>query len=189
MYEKLIRDDNLMQELNSIIDFSLPRWSLHYGKARRSMILSKNIAGSSGRLLLLNKDAGYIFLRAGDVSDTIVYEYQLSIYESPHERFRGIQVGYIATREKGLLNTYESIVGSPAAFPPEPAQPCSRTIESEFRCRSTKPSRRSPSVPWCVPYRPLPEADQMSRSSWFASHTLRINSVLTSWYEAHRRTS
>jgi len=133
VYEKLIRDDNLMQELNSIIDFSLPQMELALREGKKIYdFVEEHCRIFPVGLLPLNKDAGYIFLRAGDISDTIVYEYQLSIYESPHERFRGIQVGYIATYEKGLLNTYESIKSDLLRFHRNLPNPAAYVIESEF---------------------------------------------------------
>lgn len=133
VYEKLVRDDHLMQELNSIIDFSLPQLeqSLREGKKVYDFVEEHCRIFPVG-LVPLHKDAGYIFLRAGEKADTVVYEYQLSIFESPHERFRGIHVGYVATYEKGLLNTYESIKSDLLRFHRDLPNPAAYVIESDF---------------------------------------------------------
>jgi hypothetical protein len=134
VYEKLVRDDHLMQELNSIIDFSLPQMeqALRDGKKIYDFVEEHCRIFPVG-LVPLNKDAGYIFLRSGETSETVVYEYHLSLFEGPHERFRGIHVGYVTTYEKGLMNTYESIKTDLLRFHRRLPNPAAYVIESDFK--------------------------------------------------------
>ena len=83
VYEKLSQDDNLMLEIESIIEFSIPQFQ-HYlaeGKKIYDLIESKINIFPVG-IMPIHYDAGYLFLKSGKDRETRVYEYQLTIFYS-----------------------------------------------------------------------------------------------------------
>jgi hypothetical protein len=110
VYEKIIRNDDLMQEIASIIEFSIPQMEQHLriGKKIYDMI-EEHFNFFSVGIVPLQTDAGYLFLRDGSRSDTKVFGYEVSIFENSSERYRAIHTRFISSFEKSISNTYESI--------------------------------------------------------------------------------
>jgi hypothetical protein len=110
IYEKIVEDDNIMREIENIIDFSMPHMEnyLRDGKKIYDFVEEHVKIFPVGVVPLMN-ESGYLFLKMQSDLETRVYEYQVSIFENPDERFRGIHVHYMKSYEKSLLNTFESI--------------------------------------------------------------------------------
>lgn len=109
-YEKIIHDDSLMSEIENIINYSLPQFE-HYlseGRIIYDTIEEKLHLYPIG-VIPLYPEQGYLFLKDGANADTIVYQYQITIFEQPYEKFRGIHTEYIKTYRKSITNTFESI--------------------------------------------------------------------------------
>ncbi len=133
IYEKMVQDDTLMQEIESILDYSIPQMehSLKEGKKIYDIIEDNLKIFPIGVIPLFNED-GYLFLKLGSSTDTWVYEYHISFFENSMERFRGIQVNYIATYEKNILNTYEAIKIDLLRFNKNLPNPATYVVESDL---------------------------------------------------------
>ncbi len=133
IYEKMVQDDSLMQEIESILDYSIPQMehALNEGKKIYDIIEDKLKIFPIGVMPLFNED-GYLFLKLGTSTDTRVYEYHITIFENPLERYRGIHVNYIATYEKNILNTYEAIKSDLISFNKSLPNPAAYAIETEL---------------------------------------------------------
>lgn len=133
VYEKIIRDDDLMQEIASIIEFSIPQMEQHLriGKKIYDMI-EEHLKFFPVGIVPLQTDAGYLLLRDGSSNDTKVFEYEMSIFENANERYRAIHTKFISTYEKSISNTYESIkselLNERSAFP----NPATYAIETDM---------------------------------------------------------
>ena len=110
VYEKIIRDDELMREIEAIIEFSIPQMEQHLktGKKIYDMIEEHLMFFPIG-IVPLHTDAGYLLLRDGMKSDTKVYEYEISIFDNANERYRSIRTRLVSVFERSISNTYESI--------------------------------------------------------------------------------
>lgn len=109
-YEKIIQDDELMKEIESIIEFSIPQMEQHLRIGKKIYdLLEEHLNFFPIGIVPLQTDCGYLFLRDGKRSDTNVFEYQVSIFENANERYRGIHTRFISVFEKSISNTYESI--------------------------------------------------------------------------------
>ncbi len=110
VYEKIAGDDTIMMEIESIVEFSIPKMAdyLKEGKKVYDFIEDKMKISPIG-LIPLNSEFGYAFLKEGGSTCTLVYEYRTTIFENPNEKYRGIHFDYVTTYEKSLMNTYESI--------------------------------------------------------------------------------
>jgi hypothetical protein len=133
VYEKLCEDDKLMQEIESIIDFSIPQFEkyLREGKKIYDFIESKISIFPVG-IVPLNAEAGYLMLKSGKNSETRVYEFQVTIFDQPTERYRGIYLQYLSSYEKTLVNTYEHIKHDLILYNKNLPNPATYVIETEL---------------------------------------------------------
>jgi hypothetical protein len=110
LYQQMVEDDELMQELESIIQFAVSRMksSISSGTEIYEFIEDKLVIFPVG-LVPLDNQEGYFFLSAGSHRSTRVYQYRLSIFEKHDERYRSIRTEFIADWERNIVNTYENI--------------------------------------------------------------------------------
>lgn len=133
VYEKLASDDSLMQEIESIIDFSIPKFEFYLSEGKKiyDFIESKIEIFPVG-IVPIHFDAGYLFLRSGTDSPTRVYEYQMTIFQGPEERYRAISMQFIMAYEKTLRNTYENIKYDLVFYNRNLPNPATYVIETEL---------------------------------------------------------
>ncbi len=110
LYEKILHDDELMQELETIISFSIPQFEKYMQEGKKIYdFIESQICVQPVGIMPLNAMEGYLFLRNGNEREMRVYNYQITIFQSPDEKYRGIYTMYLASFEKNLSNTYEGI--------------------------------------------------------------------------------
>jgi len=109
-YRRMVEDDAVMSELESIIEFSIPKIknSLEEGSVLYEFVESKCEIAPIGVTPLYAKE-GYLFVTQPPEKETRVYRYQMSIYEDSQEQFRSLNTEFIESVEKSLSNTYENI--------------------------------------------------------------------------------
>jgi hypothetical protein len=110
LYEQMIADDELMQELESIIHYAMSKMNntIREGTEIYELVEeSFNIAPVG--LIPLDSQEGYLFLSDGRRRDTLVYEYRLTIFERHDEKYRGIHTQYIEAYQKNLVYSCEHI--------------------------------------------------------------------------------
>ncbi len=109
-YRKIIEDDAVMHEIESIIEFALPRLksSLDEGSFIYEHVESQCEISPVG-LTSLYAQEGYLFVTQPPEKETDIYRYQTTIFDSSNEKMRGIHTHYISTTQRTLSNTYEHI--------------------------------------------------------------------------------
>jgi hypothetical protein len=109
-YQKIADDDDAMREIEEIVSFAMPRFKemMSNGKEIYEFIESKIEIMPVG-LLPIYANEGYLLLNEYTVSETKVYQYQITVFENAYERFKGINIQYIESIKKGLGQTYENI--------------------------------------------------------------------------------
>ena len=109
-YRELVEDDGIMNELESIIDFALPKIesSLKEGSVIYEYVES-NLEISPVGVTPLYANEGYLFVTQPPEKETNVYRYQVSIFEDSKEQLRSLNTQFIESVDKTLLNTYERI--------------------------------------------------------------------------------
>lgn len=133
IYDKMVGDDTVMNEIESIIDFSLPRFEEHLREGRKIYdFLEEHTRIQSVGLSPLNNDSGYLLLRNGEEAGTVVYSYNLTVIERPGERFRGLHLDYVDTFDRSLSNTFESIKSDLIRFNRTLPNPAAYAVESAF---------------------------------------------------------
>ncbi len=110
IYEQMLEDDELMQELESIIHYSAShiKRTISNGTEIYEFVEDKISITPIG-LIPLDTKEGYFFLSAGNVKSTRVYHYRLSIFEKHDERYRSIKTRFIDNWVRSFSNTYEHI--------------------------------------------------------------------------------
>jgi hypothetical protein len=109
-YKRLIEDDAVMQEIESIMEFALPQFkaSLDEGAIIYEYVQSHCEIVPVG-LASLYTNEGYLFVAQPPEKETHIYRYQVTFFEQSSEAMRGIQTEHVLTAERNLSNTYENI--------------------------------------------------------------------------------
>jgi hypothetical protein len=109
-WNKLVDDDALMRELESIISFAIPEFrnSLSEGTQIYDYVESNCEIAPVGLTSLYARE-GYVLISQPPQRETNVYRYQLTFFEQSNEALRGLHMEYIRTSERSLSNTYEQM--------------------------------------------------------------------------------
>jgi len=110
LYEQMIEDDELMNELEDIIRYAAEKMkgTITSGTEIYEFIEDKLTISPIG-IIPLEQSEGYFFLSESASRDTRVYYYRLSIFEKHDEKYRSIRTDYINSWYRSLVNTYENI--------------------------------------------------------------------------------
>ena len=110
VYERILADDELMQELEQIIGFSLGEMKRAIGDGAEIYdLVEKQLAIEPVGIVPLYRNEGYVLLRYGAHSEVRVYNYTITLFEHKDARYKGIRMEYMDTRTKTLSNTYQQI--------------------------------------------------------------------------------
>lgn len=112
LYEQMIEDDELMQELETIIHYSAHtiKTTIGNGTSIYEFVEEKMNIAPVGLVPLDNKE-GYFFLSSGEKSSTRVYHYRLSFFEKHDEKYRSIKTSFIDRWTHSISHSYEAIKG------------------------------------------------------------------------------
>ncbi len=133
LYEQMIEDNDLMQQLEEIITYSAGemKTTITNGTEIYEFVESSLSINPIG-LIPLDIQEGYFFLSAGNTKSTRIYQYRLSIFEKHDERFRSIKTSLVDTMQRSIVYTYESLktdlIKSRTGFP----NPAVYSIETEL---------------------------------------------------------
>ena len=109
-YEQIVKDDEMMSELENIIQFSIPIFKDHMYEGRDIYETIENkMEISPIGISPLNPEQGYLFLNPYTTSDTLIYTYRMTIFTQAEEKYRGIHLNYLETKPKSISNTYENM--------------------------------------------------------------------------------
>ena len=133
LYEQMIQDNELMQELENIIHYAAARMksTIHSGTEIYEFIEEKlNIAPVG--IIPLDVQEGYFFLSSGSAKNTRVYSYRLSFFEKHDEKYRSIKTMFIDNWQRSFVNTYEHIKSWLIRHRNEIANPAVYSIETQL---------------------------------------------------------
>ena len=110
LYEKMIEDDELMEELEDIIHYSAGKMkSIIKNGTEIYEFVEEKINISPVGILPLDTHEGYFFLCSGQESSTEIYHYRLSIFEKHDEKYRSIRTLFIDNWKRSISATYEGM--------------------------------------------------------------------------------
>ena len=109
-YKKMIEDDAVMMEVESIMEFAVPqlKGSVEEGSSIYEFVESKCELSPVG-VVPLYAHEGYMFLTQPPENETSVYRYQVTVYKSSAEPMRGLQTQLVYTTQYNFSNTYEQM--------------------------------------------------------------------------------
>jgi hypothetical protein len=110
VYEKMIADDEMMQELEEIIHYSEQqiKTTIQNGTEIYEFVEAKLNIEPVG-LIPLDTNEGYLLLCDGRFNTTVAYEYHLTIYEKHDEKYRGIRTDFVNQWIRSVSNSPENI--------------------------------------------------------------------------------
>lgn len=109
-YENLVEDDELMNELESIIHFALPNFKtlLLEGKNIYEYI-EQNLEFLPVGISPLYQEEGYLLLHEEFLRNIQIYYYQVSMLRNIENSFRAIHLQYLETIQKSFFETFENL--------------------------------------------------------------------------------
>ncbi len=110
LYESLVEDDELMQELEDIINFASAtmKRTITSGTEIYEFIEHKLNIEPVG-IIPLDHNEGYFMLCEGACKNTWVYQYRLSIFEKHDEKYRSIKTEFVDVWQRNFVNSYQNI--------------------------------------------------------------------------------
>lgn len=110
LYEKILADDALMQELESITEFSVHQMknTIETGAEIYEHVETHTCIEPIG-ILPLYKNEGYILLTQWNTSSINAYAYTITLFENKNARYKGVRVDYINTWKRSIINTYPQV--------------------------------------------------------------------------------
>ena len=110
LYEQMIADDDLMQELEAIINYSAGEMKTTISNGTEIYeFVEDNLTITPIGIIPIDIQEGYFFLSSGNTRSTHVYQYRLSFFEKHDEKFRSIKTSYVEMMYRSMVNTYESL--------------------------------------------------------------------------------
>ncbi|HEY8897242.1 MAG TPA: hypothetical protein VIM79_20605 [Niastella sp.] len=133
LYEQIIEDDELMQELEEILNFSADKLktAISSGTEIYEFVEDKLNIFPVG-LIPLDTNEGYFFLSEGTGRQTLVYQYRLSFFEKHDEKYRAIRTEYVNEWERNIVNSYENIKAELLRNKKDMPNPAVYSIETEL---------------------------------------------------------
>ena len=133
LYEQMIDDTELMQELEEIINYSAGEMKTTISSGTEIYeFVEENLTITPIGLMPLDVNEGYFFLSAGNTKSTRVYQYRLSIFEKHDERFRSMKTFYLDMMQRSMVNTYENLKSELIKNRAELPNPAVYSIETEL---------------------------------------------------------
>jgi len=110
LYEQMIADNELMQQLEEIITYSAGEMKTTISNGAEIYdFVEENLTITPVGIVPLDIQEGYFFLSAGKTKSTHVYQYRLSFFEKHDEKFRSIKTNYVELMYRSMVNTYENL--------------------------------------------------------------------------------
>jgi hypothetical protein len=132
-YEAVLKDDALMEEITSILEYSIPRFkeTAEEGKKIYEFVEEHMNLFPVGLIPLDNME-GYLFLKGGNSPRAHVYEYKVTLFEQPDEKYRAIHTTFLTDFNLGLATTFETIKTRLIREKREKPNPAAFAVESEM---------------------------------------------------------
>ena len=110
VYEKIIADDETMQQIEEIMEYAAPRFGNALNKGKEIYdYLESNLEITPVGITPIYHDAGYLFLENFPEKETRLYKYQLSVFQNSFETYRGLHLDFLQSVRRGLVETYENL--------------------------------------------------------------------------------
>ena len=125
--------DNVLQELEMIIDFSMPLFAekINAGKKIYDYV-EQNLSLSMVGIAPLRKEEGYLIINTNNQKEAYVYQYGFSVLQNIKEQVRQLLTEYVSTYTCTINNTFEKIKQDLISTRKDLPNPAVYVIESKF---------------------------------------------------------
>ena len=109
-YAEQSQDSELMQHLEEIVEYAIPRMqgTLGQGKELYEEVSSELSLEPIG-IMPLYQDEGYLIMQLGHGKRADVFEYRINKFVMSGEGFRGIYLNFLQSIRRGVGDTFEQI--------------------------------------------------------------------------------
>ena len=108
-YEEVYSDDDqYLGELNSILEFAIPRFSTALSEGQeRYQEVEADLTFAPVGIIPLRTEEGYLFIHRVSQHETAIFRYQLALYDSGRQRY--IHTAWVDSVTKGIGTTFENL--------------------------------------------------------------------------------
>lgn len=132
-YEHVMGDDDLMKELESIVEYSIPQFETTVEEGRSIYdIVEEHLYIQPVGVIPIHPEYGYMLLKGGNSAATNVYEYQVSFFEASSTKYKAIHTHFIRSFEKNISTTFQSIKSDLVRENKHLPNPAAYAIETEM---------------------------------------------------------
>jgi len=109
-YEKMINDDEVMEQIEEILSFAVPKMkeTLEEGKELFEFV-EENIVMEPVGVSPIYEDEGYLLINQDASVDVSVYRYQLTFFEHAEEKYRSMSTTFLKKEVKKINHTFENL--------------------------------------------------------------------------------
>ncbi len=133
LYEQMIADDELMEELENIMQYAIGKMNKTICEGTEIYeFVEEQLNITPVGIIPLDVQEGYMLLCDGRFSDTLVYRYRLTIFERHDEKYRGIHTQYISTYTRTFAHSGHSIKTDLIRHNQELPNPAVYTVETDL---------------------------------------------------------
>lgn len=109
-YDKVAKDDEVMQELEDIIAFAIPNLKSTLEEGRELFeFVEEHIELATVGVSPLYSNEGYLFLNQDATKEIAIYRYQMTFFEHADEKYRSMSTHFVMNEVRGFSKTYENI--------------------------------------------------------------------------------
>lgn len=109
-FESEMTDDKVLQELEAIIAFTMPRFTKMIDEGKEIYeFVEEQMAFEPVGIIPMYVDEGYLLINYDSQREVSIYQYKSSVFESAKERFRGINLQFIANDFIDFSRSFERV--------------------------------------------------------------------------------
>lgn len=106
-FNSVISNDELMQHLEEVIDFSIPAIQKHIEEGKEIYeFIEREIVFDPVGILPIYRNEGYLLIRGDEIR---VYEYTVQLFSQEEEQYRSVSTCYLTSYKPDYVNTFENI--------------------------------------------------------------------------------
>lgn len=109
-YERMVQDDEHMQELDAILSYAIPQIKAALDKGRSIYeYVESQVSLTPVGIFPLYAREGYLLVQERDKVEMLIYRYDVQVFKQEGERFGGIHLEFLEDQRLSLVNTCERI--------------------------------------------------------------------------------
>jgi hypothetical protein len=109
-YQQLMQDDDIMSELHSVIEYSIPKMknTLEEGKEIYEFV-EETLSIEPVGVVPVYKGEGYLFLQPGDQNTIQIYRYTASVFQKSTDTFKSLRLSFIGEEFRSITQNLRNI--------------------------------------------------------------------------------